>query len=456
MHPKSYKLGEYPVTVLRKRNELYAALPVIVCMLLPLAQLAGLVYFYDIALGIAFFNLKFPHERKRAGSLYRKISILLIFAILVGLLSGIIRSGQFLRPTIYTIQYLLGLVYARAVYENIIAGRLDLQRFASVIVWGGVVLAGIGIFQFLLFQINPFIAAELQRQYLSFSGFDTGFFDRRYMAMVWNVGMVRIMGTWDVTTTYAGMLALSAAWLLIAKPGRWQAMILFGVIMLALMMTGSRHGWTIMVLLLFGLAGGSMLQRISIIATFVSFFIAVLLIVNSQTPSDTQVMSLVEQITARSERTVEQGLDDSSIQLRYAEGTERFLSYALQDPTMLIAGVGTGTDKALYETLDTVRYDALMYETRNLGFASNSWLLIWRNWGILGFAGLTSLFVYINRLRGSAARYGLLISGLILLSDNYAVHVARCFFLLFLFLTALAAQGVVERKNMNTQMQFSD
>lgn len=441
----SYGSRVYPAIAPRQRTALYAALPVVVCMLLPLTQVAGLFYLYDMALAVAIFILGFPSKGIQGAGRYRSIWKLFVLVVLVAWLSAVLRTGLILRPTMYTVQLLLGLMYARAIYENIIAGRLDLQRFASVIVWTGVTLAGIGILQFLLFQFNPSLAADLYRGYLDFSGFDTGFFDRRYMTAVWNQGMVRVVGTWDVTTTYAGMLALSAAWMLISKPPKHTMMVQFGIIMLAILMSGSRHAWLIAGLLFFGLAGGSVLRRVSIMIAFVSVFVAVVLVVDAQRPADSELMSLVEQVNARSERTAEQGVEDTSIQFRYVEGTSRFLSYALQDPMMLIFGVGTGTDKGLYEALGPGRFNALMNETHNMGFVSNSWLLIWRNWGILAFAALVGLFVHIKRLGGSAAHYGLLAVGVIFLADNYAAHVARCFFLLFLFLTALAAQGLEER-----------
>ena len=138
--------------------------------------------------------------------------------------------------------------------------------------------------------------------------------------------------------------------------------------------------------------------------------------------------NLVSQASDRLERTTEEGVGDSSLQLRYVEGTARFFRYAISDPLMLVVGTGQRTAKMKMQEGSSVE--------DQMGFVSNGWLLSWRSWGVFGIAGLVWWHYSLFRERGLVGLPFVLVSAIIFASDNYPVETARCFFLIIMFSTA--------------------
>lgn len=431
-----------PVLQASMARTIIAVLPVACCFLLPLVQIHNLIYFYDFLIILSLPVLGFPALPRGQQDRLFVPWIMLVAAVLIGCLSALARAGPELRPFQYTTQYLLSLLYFRSLYMNIVSGRIDLPQYARFVAFAGIALSGIAITQYILFQVRPSLASRLYIDYVTFAGQSSYFFEARYLRQIELKGAIRAIGTWDVATTFGGMLALASAFLIFARISYVFKMLFFTTFALAILMTSSRHAWVVAIIVMFAIMSGSLLKRIAIGSGAALLLFAYVGYVASIGGGQGGPMTLDEQLTARVDRTVEEGADDSSVKGRYIIGTERFFRYGLVDPSIFVVGYGIGTEKA---TIDDVGISAwkAMEGYHQFGFVSNGWLLIWRNWGIFGFVGLIVLFVGQFRIGSREARYGLVIAALIIAADNYSIHVARCFFLIFTFIAVCAAHSAL-------------
>ncbi|MEN3977210.1 O-antigen ligase family protein [Emcibacter sp. SYSU 3D8] len=427
------------------RRSLEGALPIATCLFLPLVQIKDLFYIYDIVTVYSIYKLGFPSVPYRGRSIGNSVRLLAI-AVLLATLSSLVRTGFELRSIMYCAQYLLALIYFYCLFSNIAAGRLDGSLLAAWVIKGAVLAGAFGILHFVLLTVAPSAGNALYRGYLSLAGFSDRFYQLRYVAGVENTGVIRALGTWDVSTTFGGMMVLASAWLLyakhITKSVRYSAFILLSFAVLA---SGSRHAWVIGLIVLFALVEGSRRYKLFVASCFVGGL--ALWVFLSATPDDLGGTSFSNQIYNRFERTVSSGLEDSSIQLRYVDGTSNFLLYIMKDPSVLVFGFGLNTDKIWFQSMDIAAFASERIDNYNWGFVSNGWLLILRNMGILGFVGLLGLFLSIRRLGRSAVDVPLLIAALLILSDNYAIQVARCFFMILAFLAVIAGDALFRLQN---------
>lgn len=427
----------------QKQRSLIVALPIMACLTVPLVQLFDIVYLYDILILIAIGKLGIPKiTHSQARQILRPVFIL-ILAVLVGCGSALVRTDGGLRPIQYSIQYLLALIFFISLYSNIVLGRVDIQIIVHWVIRATISLAAFAILQYALMIVNRPVGEQLYTDYLRLSGYSERFFETRYLALVDASGIVRAMGTWDVATTFGGIMALSITWLLLIRESNFFKLSVFFFGGIAILASSSRHAWIISVVILFGLIPGSLKKRLTITGLGL-FLIIGAIILGSSSDQSSNTLSLADQVISRYERTSDQGLEDSSLQLRYVEGTSRFINYSLQDPSMLIVGFGIGTEKALIDSLGIDRFLRMDNTNHQFGFVSNSWLLIWRNMGLLGFVGLVSLFMSIWRIGKPDVLLPLMITGLIILADNYAIHSVRCFFLILAFLAVIAGKSVLQ------------
>lgn len=425
--------------------EFKAALPVIVCFLLPLVQVGGVLYLYDICIAYSLIVLGFPKVKNVYINKFDSAWRLLIIAVGIGCVSALIRSGFQLITLKYTAQYFFSLLYIRSLLLNVLAGRTDLKKVANYISIAGAILGVLAISQYLLFQTNPSLAENLYRSYLKLSGWNTRFFELRYLTSIHASGNLRIIGTWDVATTFGGMLVLSATWMFYTSWSSRSKNIAIVVMSLAILMTNSRHAWIINAFIIWGLSKTVITNRA------VAIVISTLLIIGSITLISTMRgeesyarKDLINQISDRLDRTRKHGIRDSSLHLRYIAGTRRFIDYAFRDPSILLFGFGIHTEKALELKYGRESFIEMSWANNSFGFVSNGWLLIWRSWGVLGLIGLIFMHSWPRKYGPSNISIPLLVSVLIILSDNYSVHVTRCFFLIIALLSAAWAQTLMK------------
>lgn len=421
-------------------RSLVAALPIGLCMMLPLVQLGGVAYLYDLAAAFALWVLGFPRAHRDVAAPIRGPLLLLALALVISAVAGVMRSGS-PRPVIHAVQFGLTLAYGYSVYLNAAAGLISAQRVARWVLLSAAVTAGYALLQYGLMLVNRPLGERLYLTYLNLAGISDRFFTARYMRAVEITGVVRAMGTWDVATTFGGMLALALGWLQIASRGRERLPVSWiALIVVAILATNSRHAWIIGLVAL-----APMLKaRFGTVLLGAGGAAAAVALLASQT-GGAGALSLTEQVVARVDRTVSMGLSDSSIQARYVDGTRRFAAYAARDPAVLLTGLGINTEKAIFEKMDRMEGARHLIANQQFGFVSNGWLLVWRNLGILGLLGLVGLFLGVHRVTAGLAALPLLIAGLVIVADNYAIQAARCFFMVVTFICVAAGGVVAER-----------
>ncbi|MCP3917054.1 MAG: hypothetical protein GY711_16020 [bacterium] len=399
-----------------------------VCYVLPLVQVRGAFYLYDAFLVFALAVLKMPRVQARAGQRFEQAWWTLLVAVLVGFGSTAIRAGIGFKTVAYTVQYLLVLLYARSLFHNALAGRVDPVRLAGHVSIGGIVAASLGVLHGLLLLGSPELGHRFYTSYLRLAGYSSGFYERKLISHMDRTGLTRVLGTWDTSTTFAGMMALAAAWLLLC---RWRASnrgMGYTVILLAALMSLSRHSWVLCSVVLIGMRTSRL---------WITFWIAcaTLLLVSGLFPGrSTGNAGVLVQVEHRIQRSIDENVRDSSIQKRYVEGTARFLRYARKDPAVLLVGFGIKTESRLLAGHEA-QMEQEMARNDYYGFVSNGWLLIWRNLGILGIVGLLLMHVGLWRVRVPGVGLLVVFSALLIGSDNYPIAATRCFFLILAFLT---------------------
>jgi len=429
------------------RRSLVAALPIMTCISLPLVQLGGIVYLYDIFIAIAVGYLGFPSNYlPRYKRILTPIRVLMV-AVTIGVFSALIRTNLELRPVVYGLQYLAALIFFVSLYSNLLTGRVETAIIARYVTYATMALASFAIIQYFLMVFNRPAGEYLYSSYLRLAGFSERFFETRYLASVENTGAVRAMGTWDISTTFGGIMALSVAWLAMVRSSNRYKYVVLAMGTIASLASNSRHSWVVMLFVFLAVTSGGIAKRILIACLALGAIVIYVATSDGNQQDDVSVMSLSDQIASRYERTSDRGLNDSSLQIRYVEGTSRFVNYAVQDPSILLVGFGPGTDKTLFASLGDYSYSQLSAENYQFGFVSNGWLLIWRNFGILGLIGLIGLFHAIWRIGGSKVVLPLTVAGLIIAADNYAVQVVRCFFLILAYLAVVAANAAIKYSN---------
>lgn len=413
-----------------------AAMPFAICLLIPLVQIGGVIYVYDVAILLALLVLGMPVSRSlRAQS---RPFMLLGAGIAISLISSFFWAGITLRAVQQTGQCLLGLAYAWSVFANISCGRVSARGMAGIVAAAAAALAMLFIAQAIGFRTMPQQTAEAYRTYLTFAGFEADFFDRRYLAGVAASGTARVMGSWDVSTTAAGMLALATLWVL-ASGWRlqWQAVLLL-VTGAALVATGSRHAWVLWILIGYAVLRSAHLTRsltwLAGVSGLILFGAAIL------TFGDVAGIGQ-ELFGERMQRTLQSGFDDSSIQARYVEGSWRFLEGMLINPHIALFGFGISTEKELWTALGPYGFYEAAEQSARWAFVSNGWLLSIRNFGILAFAGLVMLVAQVRRTTAFMTAAPSLFFVLIILADNYPMQVPRCFMLIVTSAAFFIAMG---------------
>lgn len=436
---KSQQSDDYFYSV-RRRSQIAAA-PIAGCMILPLVQVGGILYLYDLLTIIAITYLGIPSRRLGRSSAVIYPLGLLGVAVLIATASTVLRWGIHVKPLQYTTQYSLALLYFLCLYQNLSNRRISLRLLSKYVTSASIVLALLAIILFVVTLRNRSFGNALYSGYLQFAGFSDKFFLGKVQSSIDATGVVRATGTWDVPTTFGGMMALSMAWIHIARP---KFSILFTATFLgtlAILASNSRHAWITGAIIILTVLPLSATRRVVVILLMIVGFVIVVSFVDNRSLQDESTLGLLGQVNARIERTFDQGIQDSSIQLRYVDGTARFLRFFESDPSAILFGVGIGAEKALEEIEGSSLSYQRMKQDNMFGFVSNGWLLIWRNLGILGFIGLIGLFVGIRKLGGKAMTPALLVCGLIIFSDNYSIQATRCFFLIMCFLAANAARA---------------
>ena len=401
-----------------------AALPVIVCFNLPLTRIGGIVYLYDLLTVGAVLLMRFPGSRAVLERGYARAWTVLLAGIFVGYASSVVRAGFAFRPAAYTAQYLISMTYALSLVCNMAAGRLDPRALANWAALGGVLAALVGIVQYALIQINPGLANDLYLKYLQLSNYSSVAYEKIGMVLIAQ-GRARITGGWPMATSYGGVVCIGAGWVALSRLGWSRASQCYTCCVLAAVLSLSRHAW-IGVLLAGGLlafrTGRRRSEGLMMLLASIGIGIALL---SMYARSGGSLADTGDMISGRFQRTVEQGMGDSSIEARYVSGTARFWNYALEDPTMLLVGVGSQVEVALRD-LGVVPAD-------QLGYVSNSWLLAWRNWGLAGFLGLLAMHWLIPATASVWLRCVPALPALIILADNYAAHSASAFMVVLSF-----------------------
>jgi hypothetical protein len=430
---------EEPLWSRPTRTQLIAILPVFVCYLVPLLKIGNIVYVYDFCTVLAIAILRWPRASHPWLQRFDRAWWLLAIAIMVGSFSALLRVGPTFRILAYTVQFMLALVYCRAVLLNCLTGKLEPGRFAGGAVVAALVAATLGILQFVLLQVNPDLADSLYRRYLESAGFDQTIYEKIHLRAWEATGNLRVVGMWYIATTFGGMMALGGAWLLLS---RWKVsltVIAFSVTYVCILLTLSRHAWVIgaMVLGLLFLKTRQATHRVGLLAFGVAAVTGlVVLLSNADSDLGMSTKDVWTQLNERLERTTEAGFEDSSLLTRYVAGTLRFGAYAMKDPTILAIGFGIQTESGLDRSAAA---DALQH-----GYVSNGWLLIWRNCGVLGLIGLLLFHIGLYQAVGKKALPPVLVTGLIFLSDNYSIHSPAPFFLIMTFLTVAWAQAITD------------
>lgn len=402
-----------------------AAAPFLACLLIPLWQVGGLFYFYDAMAVAAIAYLGFP-----TSAVSRQHSLpfwLLSLAIVISTVSGLLWAGVTFHAIVQPLQCLLAVAYSWMLLTNLGVGRVSAPKLATLISAGAVLLALVFIAQSIGFRIAPSLTTEVYRNYLQFSGFTVDFFDRRYLAGVEASGFARVMGTWDVTTTAAGMLAMATLWVLRAPISHIRKAAILIFIAVALAATGSRHSWILWLLIAFSFLRSVPSTRSlawPLVLAALTLTVASTLFLDFG-----QLEDASDPLLARMQRTFQQGLSDSSFQLRYVDGTLRFFQGLAINPQIAVFGFGVGTEKALYTQLGSAEFHELAAANAQWGFVSNGWLLSIRNFGLAGFLALLSLTRRTTPSKSLLAAVPLFFL-LIILADNYSVQVPRCMLLI--------------------------
>lgn len=423
-----------------------------VTLILPLIQLADIVYLYDLVTLFSLAMLGFPPIRHSRYNAALPGFFVLLLALAIASISSMIRADVMLRPIQLWVQYSLSVTYSLSLFLNVASGRLKVEALTWWMVVAALIAGALGLMIFFLTLFAPTVAQAFYSGYLTLAGFNLAFYEERYLNAVEVKGLVRAMGTWDISTTYGGMLAAGASWLLLARNRSVMIkLIIFAVLFLTMLATGSRHSWVVALVILFNLFPGSFARKA--LASTACLAVVVTWILMTPQPDNKRyegATTLSAQVQNRIDRTAEQGFEDSSLTARYVDGTARFFEYVVKDPTILAVGFGLNTDKALDESLPFWKFNRLRTENNSWGFVSNSWFLIIRNMGLLGLFGVLIIVLRTFRIGGRETVAPLLCFSLIMVADNYPVQVARCFFILMSFLAVVAADaawrsGLAER-----------
>ena len=420
-----------------------AAAPVALCFIFPIVKLKGVVYLYDLATIAAIAIVGFRPIRNARLHHFMFAWWLLVAGMVFGFTSAWSRAEMTYRIAGYSGQFLLGLVFCRSFIHGALSRRIDIQLFARLVALSGLIAATMGVLQFVLLQLNPGLADQLYRGYLDLAGHAQDEYEQIYLYM-WRVtGTTRVVGTWTVTTTYGGMMALACGWLLYTSWHQIQRLAMFGWNCIAVLATLSRHAWIVCFVGLFALLWRA--KRATQFAMYLcvgaAILVALVVAVSRLAGNDASISgtSFFEQLLVRTNRTLEENVEDGSFQARYVAGTLRFVLYSVRDPMILLVGFGIQTESGL---ADQSGPTDLMY-----GYVSNGWLLIWRNCGICGFVGLVLLHAGLLRVGGRNFIGPVLIAAMIIASDNYPVHVPSAFFLLSIFTTFGWAKALMDRES---------
>jgi hypothetical protein len=399
-------------------------------------QIAGLLYVYDAFILLALVTLGLPVSQ--SVQVHARPFALIAVAIAISMVSSFLWAGITLRAVQQSGQCLLGLAYAWCILANVLCGRVSARFLAAIVAGAAAAFALLFIAQAIGFRTMPEATAAAYRNYLLFAGFEPDFFDRRYLAGVEASGTARVMATWDVPTTAAGMLALASLWVLATHwPLAWRAalLVLAGA---ALVSTGSRHAWVLWMILGYALLRSARLSRpltwIAGLSGLALFGAAIMLFGDAAGIGQ-------ELFGERVQRTFRSGFDDSSIQARYVEGTLRFIQGMLINPHIALFGFGISTEKELWTALGAYGFYEAAEQNAHWAFVSNGWLLCIRNFGILAFAGLCLLFGQLRRTTAFLSGAPLLFFFLIILADNYPMQVPRCFMLIMTSIAFFIAMG---------------
>jgi len=169
---------------------------------------------------------------------------------------------------------------------------------------------------------------------------------------------------------------------------------------------------------------------------FIFVLIATILVSAITETRDSAVMGITDAIESRIfSRSYDEGVEDSSFQARYIDGTQHYFDFVKDNPASLIFGYGLGKDQNAGQQAGMSTSAIVTTNAQNNGFVSNSWLLVSWQFGLWGFIGLVILHVGLLRSRDVFLSGTAIIIGLIFLADNYAIATPRAFFLLISMLS---------------------
>lgn len=415
-----------------------ACLPIMMLAIAPYGRIKispGYINFHD-ALLLIF--LVYAHQftaKKNRNTIYIFLTVSAQISFAIGFFSTIIRYGPNLRLYLYFFEYVLYLYYAKRLYDLSRAGLINPRRIASAILYGSAASASFGIMQYITTFFSPKLAAMWLNAYYKLFSIPT---DYTLYLNLWMGGhLARITGPWLHSITYGAMLLVGLTFLPIADIKAGRKVTIAGIIIIPIILTGTRHVWLGLLLLFLNyLLGGkiSLTRRAKSILT-VGIAVGILALFSSFFKSGESSISTVDEIlNNRLGRTFEQGLKDSSFTARFIKGPKRFYKAIKDDPSIILFGSN-------YSGKFSVRKSDPLYDMGNFveesGFASNSFLLMITGTGILGFVAIVGmhLFPLQKRYRNLEVLQMLSISSLLWVFDNYVFVFTR----IFMFMMVLMA-----------------
>lgn len=416
------------------------ALPLLTCILLPLPQIGNLVYLYDLvtAAVVAQFmlNSKLGSDRRGIVGLFAMFGA----AAVVSFLAGMFWTGPSLRPLQILTQNVLAVLYALCVYLAISSGGANLRVVAACFVYGALAQSFILVAQGIGFRVAPDLTFQVYKAYLDFSGFDSRFYETKFVAEVANNGYARVMGTWDISTTASGMVAALLLPIVLLQWKLWWKLAAVSFVALALFETGSRHSWILVALVFLAIIVVSLRSLLVLIPVVIAGAVIVALSLSDIGGTEIEDGS-TDQFRLRVQRTLDQGVEDSSLQLRYVVGTQRFVNGVAANPSIALFGFGAATEKTLWESLGPVAFESAAFESYQWGFVSNSWLQVIRNFGILGFLSWAGLVGGIFKARAPYSNLAGWFMIVLIGSDNYAAEVQRCILIILAVMAIMLVRG---------------
>ena len=438
-----------------------AALPLGLVWALPFGRVdLSPIYlnYHDLAIGFFFVFAYSLRVHGKGSKFFSFFMYIFIFSLCMGFIVTLIRWGGNLKLYLYAVEYIAYALFAKRVYDLNKAGLIRMERLAEFVSYFIFISAMTGVVQYLILFFMPGTAESLTLKFYQFFNMPT-----EYAEILEKFGegkLVRIRGAWMIPTTYSGMLLAGLPIVALSDLRAVRKIFFISIVIITILLTGSRHAWVglILLLIIFLLSGKANIARwmvnIGIILATLSLIWIFSSVITTKSDIGSDVSDFEDIVTSRFERTMEQKAEDSSIQIRFVYGPRRFFNALREDYSIFFFGVGVSARHVAYERIgsDTAEF------FRTTGFVSNSFLLVLRAVGILGFIAVLALHIFpiTNRRRSF---YSIVIGVAMFLlwnSGNYVFLVSRSFLVMmallsFSYMTLKPPQGYsppsIQREN---------